>query len=55
MPGKIITASTVGLVGGIDDALVNTVNARIDRGVASVQAKLPLSSGSGITITGLRR
>ena len=27
------------LAGGIDDALVNTVNARIDRGVASVQAK----------------
>jgi hypothetical protein len=48
-------ASTVGLAGGIDDALVNTVNAGIDRGIASVQAKLPLSFGPGITVTGLRR
>jgi hypothetical protein len=48
-------APTVGLAGGIDDALVNTVNAGIDRGIASVQAKLPLSFGPGITITSLRR
>jgi hypothetical protein len=48
-------ASTVGLAGGIDDAFVNTVNAGIDRGIASVQAKLPLSFGPGITVTGLRR
>jgi hypothetical protein len=41
--------------GDNDDALVNTLNAGIDRGVASVQAKLPLTFGAGMMVTGVRR
>jgi hypothetical protein len=44
-------APTVCLAGGIDDALVNTLNAGIERGIASVQAKLPLTFGPGMTVT----
>ena len=46
---------TACFAGGNDDALVNTLNAGIDRGIASVQAKLPLTFGPGIMVTGVRR
>jgi hypothetical protein len=42
------------VVVGNDDALVNTLNAGIDRGIASVQAKLPLTFDPGIMVTGVR-
>jgi hypothetical protein len=48
-------APTVCLGGGIDDALINTLNAGIDRGIASVQAELPLPFGRGLMVAGVRR
>jgi hypothetical protein len=46
---------TAGVAGDNGDALVNSLNAGIDRGIASVQAKLPLKFGRDMTVTGIRR
>lgn len=47
-------APTICLAGN-DDALINTLNAGIDQGIANVEAKLPLKFGPGMTITGAGR
>jgi hypothetical protein len=38
-----------------DDALFNTLNAGLDAGINSLQAKLPLKFGPGMTVTAARR
>jgi hypothetical protein len=38
-----------------DDALFNTLNAGLDAGIASLQSKLPLEFGPGMTVTAARR
>ncbi len=50
-----LTCAPVVCLAADDDALINTLNAGIDEGVAALQAKLPLKFAPGMAITGVRR
>ena len=50
----LICAPTLCLAGN-DDALFNTLNAGIDRGIDNIQSELPLTFAPGMAVTGARR